>query len=126
MSDLQKQIIQDYADSYNNFDVEGMIANLHETVIFENYSNGKLTVRTEGLEEFVKLANTAKDYFTERQQTIKSWSFKDAIVSVDIDYEATLATDLPNGLKKGDLLKIGGKSEFRFSKNRIVKITDVS
>ena len=126
MKELQQEIIENYINSYNTFDTKGMIQNLHEDIIFENSTNGKVDLRTEGKEAFYKQANTAKQYFTERKQTVKSWQFKDAQVIIQIDYEGILAIDLPNGMKSGETLKLQGQSIFDFKDGKIYKIRDSS
>jgi len=126
MKEQQKQIVENYVTSYNNFDIDGMIANLDENVVFENISNGKVDLRTEGLDQFKKQAETAKEYFRQRKQTIEDWKFSDSIVSIKINYQAILDIDLPNGLKSGDSLNLKGKSIFKFNEGKIVKITDES
>jgi ketosteroid isomerase-like protein len=122
----QKKMIEDYVTSYNNFDISGMTENLDKNVVFENISNGKVNLRTEGLEEFNKQAESAKQYFHQRKQTIDSWNFNDLIVSIHIDYKAILAVDLPNGLKSGDTLEMKGISEFEFKNGKIMRISDKS
>ena len=126
MKERQKLIIENYVTSYNSFDVDGMTKYLDENVVFENISNGTVDLRTEGLNEFKKQAESTKQYFRQRKQTIETWEFKDSIVSVGIDYEAILDMDLPNGLKRGDTLKLKGKSKFEFDKGKIIKLTDES
>lgn len=100
MENLKQEIIKNYVNSYNNFDVDGMIEHLSEDIVFENISNGELNLKTIGLDEFRKQAESAKEYFKDRKQTIESWDFNDLTVSINIDYKATLAVDFPNGLKK--------------------------
>lgn len=123
---VQKEIIEYYVNSYNSFDIIGMTKDLDEKVVFENISNGKVDLRTEGISEFKEQAGLAKQYFQERRQTIESWNFGENTVSIGIDYEAILAKDLPNGLKKGDTLRLKGQSEFEFRDGRIIRITDKS
>lgn len=124
MNERQKQKIENYISSYNNFDISGMTKDLNENVVFENISDGKVDLRTEGLNDFKKQAESAKKYFRQRKQTIENWEFNDLIVSINIDYEAVLNVDLPNGLKSGDTLKLKGKSKFEFKDDEIKKITD--
>jgi hypothetical protein len=83
-------------------------------------------LRTEGLEQFKKQGESAKQYFTARKQTITSWTFKGSLVSVDIDYTALLAIDLPNGLKAGDRLELKARPEFELENGRIKTIRDIS
>ena len=126
MEEQQKQIVESYVSAYNNFDIDEMTKNLDENIVFENISKGKVDLKTEGLKDFRKQAESAKQYFKQRKQTIESWEFRDSIVMINIDYKATLAIDLPNGLKSGDTLELKGKSEFKFVDGRIKRITDKS
>ena len=126
MEEQQKQIVESYVSAYNNFDIDGMIKNLDENIVFENISNGKVDLRTEGLIDFRQQAESAKQYFKQRKQTIESWEFRDSIAMVNINYKAILAIDLPNGLKAGDTLELKGKSEFEFVDGKIKRITDKS
>ncbi|MBQ4821883.1 nuclear transport factor 2 family protein [Aquimarina sp. MMG016] len=126
MNEQRKQVIESYIKSYNNFDINGMTKDLTENVVFENVSNGNVELRTEGIKEFIKQAESAKQYFTERKQTVQSWEFNNSKVIVGIDYKAILAVDLPNGMKTGDTLKLKGKSEFEFANEKIKSITDKS
>ncbi|MEX0662375.1 MAG: nuclear transport factor 2 family protein [Balneolaceae bacterium] len=126
MKEQQKQIVENYVTSYNKFDIDGMIAELDGNIVFENISNGKVDLRTEGVDEFKKQAESAKKIFRQRKQTIDNWQFSNSIVSIDIKYEAIVDITLPNGLKSGDSLKLKGKSVFEFNEGKIVKITDES
>ncbi len=126
MNEQQKEIVEHYVNSYNDFDISGMTKNLTENIVFKNISNGNVELKTEGLNEFKKQAELAKQYFTQRKQTIESWEFNDSKVIIEIDYKAILAIDLPNGLKTGDTLKLKGKSEFEFENGKIKSIADKS
>lgn len=126
MDEQQKHIIENYIQSYNNFDVAGMIKDLHEHIVFQNISNGKVDIRTEGIEEFKKQAEAATHYFTQRKQSVVSWEFNNSKILIHVHYEATLAMDFPNGLKRGNTLTLKGTSEFEFDNERIKRITDKS
>ena len=122
----QKQVIVNYIQSYNDFDIEGMTKDLHKDIIFKNISNGEVNLKTEGIEAFIKQAETAKQYFKNRQQTIGSWDFQDEKITISINYKAILAVDLPNGMKTGDTLKLKGQSVFELRDGKIIKIQDQS
>lgn len=126
MKEQQKQVIENYIKSYNDFDVNGMIKDLSKNIVFENISNGNIDLRTEGINEFKKQAESAKQYFKQRKQTIESWEFKGSKVIIKINYKAVLAINLPNGLKTGDTLELKGESEFEFENKKIKNITDKS
>jgi ketosteroid isomerase-like protein len=127
MEDSAKQnFIERYIGAYNNFDVDGMLAGLHNDVVFKNITNGEINLQTDGIEAFRSQAEQAKAFFSERTQTITSIRFGESQTEVDIDYIAILAIDLPNGMKIGDKLELKGKSIFRFSDGKIIDIQDIS
>lgn len=124
MGHPEKEIIENYVKSYNNFDVRGMIKDLDENVIFENITNNNLDLHIKGIGDFEQQATAAGEFFRTRNQTIESWQFDESKITIDIDYHAVLAMDLPNGLKSGDTLSLKGKSEFVIEKGKIKKIVD--
>ncbi|RED75305.1 nuclear transport factor 2 family protein [Cohnella phaseoli] len=126
MSKNDKEIIDSYIEAYNSFDIEGMLALLHEEVLFRNYSNGEVSTETKGIHEFKELAENSAQIFSSRCQTITSYSQIDGKVEIQIDYEAVLAADLPNGLKQGDRIQLKGKSIFEIREGKITLIEDYS
>jgi hypothetical protein len=120
------QIIQDYINAYNNFDVEGMIKDLHKDVIFKNISNGEVNLTTTGKSEFESQAKQATQFFKSRKQTITKTSIEEDSIKINIDYQGVIAIDLPNGLKEDDKIELQGKSFFRFMDDKIIEITDIS
>ena len=122
----QKQIIENYVNSYNNFNVDGMIKDLADDIVFENFSNGKSELKIEGLKAFKLQAGRAKQYFKERKQVIESWEFKEKEVIIGIAYKAILAVDLSEDLKVGDTLGLKGISIFTFENGKIKSIVDKS
>jgi hypothetical protein len=122
---LQQKIIENYIKAYNDFNIENMLCNMHEEILFENISNGEITLTTRGIAALKEQAEQAKAYFSQREQNITSIKFDNDIVEVDIDYNAILAIDLPNGLKKGDKLELKGKSIFNFQDNKIIELKDI-
>ncbi len=51
-----RDLIDRYLDAYNRMDVPAMLATMHREVVFENYTKGVLSVRTQGVEELRHLA----------------------------------------------------------------------
>lgn len=126
MNDLHKSIVQNYIGAYNQFDIDGMVKDMHPNVIFENVANEVVALKTEGVEAFRKQAESAVGFFSEREQRITSWSSQYDVVSIDIAYKATLNVDLPNGMNAGDIMELKGKSVFTFMENQIIMIQDIS
>lgn len=121
-----KQLIERYIKAYNRFDIEGMIELLDDSIVFENYSGGKLNLSTKGLEEFRLTAQRAAQLFASREQKIRNICVMDDKTIVEIDYEAVLASDLSDSLKAGDYLRLAGKSIFQSASGKINYIADYS
>lgn len=123
----KEQIIRNYIRAYNSKDVTAMLHDLADELVFENSSNGEITMRLEGLEAFRQQAEQATALFAEREQSITGLThINDEQTEISISYKATLATDLPNGMKAGDVLELSGKSVFTFSGNTIMKLEDLA
>ncbi|WP_303310015.1 nuclear transport factor 2 family protein [Hymenobacter sp. BT730] len=121
-----KQLVQDYIEAYNRFDVDGMVRHLHEDVVFRNISGGEVNLTTTGKESFRQQAEQATQYFSQREQRVTTWQVANNQVEVLIDYVAVAAVNLPIGLKAGDTLELKGKSVFKFADGQIVSIDDIS
>lgn len=122
----REDIIKNYLEGYNKFDIQKMTKDFSDDITFENIQNGMVNMTLNGIEEFIKQAETAKQLFLERNQTILSVQHKDEYTEIEIDYVGVLATDLPNGFKKGQELKLKGKSKFEFKNDKVIKLTDES
>ncbi|EGG38109.1 nuclear transport factor 2 family protein [Paenibacillus sp. HGF5] len=121
-----RDMVEKYVIAYNSFDIEGMIALLHEEIEFRNFSNGSVDVETKGIEEFWGIAEQSKSLFSHRCQTIVGYSFEDDKLQIELDYEGILAKDLPNGIKAGEKIQMKGKSVFAFKNDKIAVIEDYS
>jgi len=126
MSNKNKKIIQNYIAGYNEFDVEKMIRDFDDKIIFKNIQNGEVTMELKGIDAFKQQAEQAKSFFESRQQQIVSFKHENNVSEIEITYNATLAMDFPNGLKKGDKLELKGKSVFVFQGDKIIQLTDIS
>ena len=125
-NELHQKIIENYIEAYNQFDIEGMLRDMHDEVRFENISNGEITLSTNGIIELRNQAKQAKELFKERKQKITNITFQSDEVEVDIDYTGIIAVDIPNGPKAGDKIELKGKSIFKFKSNKIIELKDVS
>lgn len=124
--DDKKSIMDRYLDTYNTFDIDGMMSVIHPDIEFKNVSGGKVDATTSGANEFRKLAEQSKRLFSMRKQTMTSFETKGDQTVVGIDYEGVLASDLPNGMKAGETLRLNGRSEVTFRDGKIYRITDIS
>lgn len=122
----REKIIANYVEGYNQFNVEKMTADFSDKIVFENVSNGEVNMTLNGLHEFKEQAEQAKKYFSSRTQLITTFHHFETGTEIEIDYNAVLAMDFPNGMKKGEELNLKGKSVFEFLNNKISKLTDIS
>jgi ketosteroid isomerase-like protein len=125
-ADEKRTLIDRYIAAYNDFDVDGMLALLHPDVEFRNISGGEVNASASGAEEFRRLAEQSKGLFSSRRQEITRFESDGNTAAVDISYEGVLASDLPNGMNAGDMLRLEGRSEFGFRDSKIHRITDYS
>lgn len=121
-----KDLIEKYLSAYNTFNIDGMIGVLNENIHFRNISKGEVNSETKGIQEFRTLAEQSIEVFSHRRQVIKNITFTGDKAEVDIDYEGILSSDLPNGMKAGETLKIQGKSIFQMKDKMLILIEDHS
>lgn len=123
----REAIVENYIEGYNSFDIEKMTRDMDESVQFKNVSNGEINMELDGIDVFRQQAQEAAAYFSERTQTINSVKHENGAVEIEIAYHAIVATELPNGWKKGQEIHLTGTSVFTFNKeNKIISITDIS
>ena len=122
----RETIIKNYIEGYNQFNIDKMVNAFDDNIIFENIQNDKTNMSLNGIVEFRLQAEQAIAYFSKREQKIKSFNHTEKTTEIEIDYEAVLGMDFPNGLKKGQQLNLIGKSVFEFEGNKIIKLTDIS
>ena len=124
-------LIRQYIAAYNRMDVPGMMAVLHDVIVFENVSNANGITVTTGKAAFETLARQSLEVFRSRCQTIRSLTLGERTAAVEIEYEAVLAIDLPTGqnaesLKAGETMRLRGVTMFAFSDGKIARISDYS
>lgn len=122
----REKSIQNYIEGYNEFDVEKMISDLDDNVIFQNIENGVVTMTLKGITAFKLQAEGVKAYFANRQQKIRTITHQMDKTVIEIAYSATVAMDFPNGLKKGQKIELNGTTIFVFCGRKIIAITDKS
>lgn len=122
----KRTIIEKYINGYNTFDVETMLSVIHSEIEFVNISGGEVNVTASGIDEFRNLAEEGKNIFSSRKQTIIDFKESDDRAAIEVEYEAVLAADLPDGKKAGEILRLNGLSEFTFRDGKIYRIVDIS
>lgn len=118
--------IFNYVEAYNEMNVESMITDFADGILFLNVMNGEKSMELKGIEAFKKQAIDALSYFSERKQAIETIAHNQNSTEIVINYKAIAAMDFPNGLKKGDSIELMGKSIFEFStEGKIIRLTDI-
>ena len=127
MTELQaRELIENYLEAYNLFEVDDMLACLHPDVTFENISAGVVTHQTEGKDAFEAQAKQASELFMERNQHILAFRFQNNRAEADIQFFAITAIDWPDSFKAGTILELTGQSFFAFCDNLITSIRDIN
>jgi len=116
-----------YLEAYNEMNVESMITDFTDEITFINIMNGEKSMELQGILKFKRQAIVALSYFSEREQSIESMTHTHNSTEIVINYRAIAAIDFPNGLKKGEVINLKGKSVFEFSADgKIIRLTDIS
>jgi hypothetical protein len=123
---VEKNIVESFISFYNSFQIDDMADLFTDDCLFQNISNAAGSFECRGKEEFLKLATKSALLFTERKQTITNWVIAPHKIAVELVYAATLAHDLPNGLKKGERLELKGVSIYEFESGKIKRLVDFS
>ena len=121
-----RALVDHYIDAYNRKNIDDMLMSVHPQVEFKNISAGVVNASTNGVAELRTLAQQSLSLFSERHQKIESFGLQGSVAVATIAFRAVVAADLPNGLKKGQVLNLSGRSEFEFQDGAISKITDIS
>ena len=121
-----RALVDHYIDAYNRKSIDDMLMSVHPQVEFKNISAGVVNASTNGVAELRTLAQQSLSLFSERHQKIESFELQGSVAVATIAFRAVVAADLPNGLKKGQVLNLSGRSEFEFQDGAISKITDIS
>lgn len=121
-----RALVEHYIDAYNRKNIDDMLMNVHPQVEFMNISAGVVNASTKGVAELRALAQQSLSLFSERHQKIESFELQGSLAIATIAFRAVVAADLPNGLKKGQVLNLSGRSDFEFQDGAISKITDIS
>jgi hypothetical protein len=121
-----KKVIENYIEAYNNHNIDEMLSEMDDNIIFTNISGGKINLQTRGITELRSAAITALEFFRERSQTITNMKFEDDKVEINIVFRAVTAVDFPDGLKAGNAVELQGTSVFKFRNNKITELTDIS
>jgi ketosteroid isomerase-like protein len=112
------ELVRNFINAYNSFDIDTMLKCLHPDVIFKNISGGEVNAKTSGINEFENLARQSAAFFKEREQEIKYLTESEGTVKVELEYYAVLNSD--------EVINLKGRSEYKFRDGLIYSIIDES
>ncbi len=121
-----KRIIDDYIKAYNEFNVDKMLKNVHRDVEFKNIAGGEINVHIQGKTILKTQAEDSNKLLKKREMKITQQTIDGDTVENKIDFKGVLAVDIPDGPKTGELVKLNGKSIFKFKNLKIISIEDIS
>ena len=96
----RQEIISNYINAYNSFDLDKMNIDFDENIILEYLQNGRRTVLLKGLEKVILQAQEASKLFKSRNQTIKLYRHTKETTEIEVEFNAILSVDF-NGQKGG-------------------------
>jgi hypothetical protein len=121
-----KLIIDQYIKAYNEFDIENMLKNVHRDVEFKNIANSEINVHIHGKEILRSQAEDSTKLLKKREMKITNQVINRDTVENDIAFKAVLNVDIPDGPNSGELVKLKGRSIFKFKNGKIISIEDIS
>ncbi|MEX1250100.1 MAG: nuclear transport factor 2 family protein [Hyphomonas sp.] len=120
------EIIRRYIASYNDRDIDAMLACVTDDVVFENISNAGQSMRLDGKTMMRQVAEVSGNAFSYRRQRLINLVFDDIKAAAEIEFEGRAAVDLPNGVRAGETVKVRGASFFEFRGPLLCRIADYS
>lgn len=120
------EIIRRYIASYNDRDIDAMLACVTDDVVFENISNAGQSMRLDGKAMMRQVAEVSGNAFSYRRQRLINLVTSDVKAAAEIEFEGRAAVDLPNGVRAGETVKVRGASFFEFRGPLLCRIADYS
>ncbi len=120
------EVIRQYIASYNDRDIEAMLACVTDDVVFENISNAGQSMRLDGKAMMRQVAEVSGNAFSYRRQRLINLVTGEGKAAAEIEFEGRAAVDLPNGVRAGETVKVRGASFFEFRGPLLCRIADYS
>ncbi|GEM_PF-338167 len=118
---IPRKIIRAFIKAANERDVEGLMANLDETVTFTKLRSFRLESELKGKESFKEYLESPDEDFCGKEMKIRSsWSFKEPMIEIGVKYypKETEGKDRTPGMLKFRQIT------FKMVENRIYSITE--
>lgn len=119
-------VIRRYIASYNDRDIEAMLACVTDDVVFENISNAGGSMRLDGKAMMRQVAEVSGNAFSYRRQRLINIVSGNGKAAAEIEFEGRASVDLPNGVRAGETVRVRGASFFEFRGPLLCRIADYS
>lgn len=120
------ETIRRYIASYNDRDIDAMLACVTDDVVFENISNAGQSMRLDGKVMMRQVAEVSGNAFSYRRQRLINIVTGSGKAAAEIEFEGRAAVDLPNGVRAGETVRVRGASFFEFRGPLLCRIADYS
>jgi ketosteroid isomerase-like protein len=120
------ETIRRYIASYNDRDIDAMLACVTDDVVFENISNAGQSMRLDGKVMMRQVAEVSGNAFSYRRQRLINIVTGSGKAAAEIEFEGRAAVDLPNGVRAGETVRVRGASFFEFRGALLCRIADYS
>lgn len=120
------ETIRRYIASYNDRDIDAMLACVTDDVVFENISNAGQSMRLDGKVMMRQVAEVSGNAFSYRRQRLINIVTGTGKAAAEIEFEGRAAVDLPNGVRAGETVRVRGASFFEFRGALLCRIADYS
>lgn len=116
-------MVVDFLDAYNAKDVEGMLADVTNDVVFRHYCDAGVVFKANDRAGLDAALREDVHSFTHRTHTVKTSMTLLGSTVLTTQFDAVVAKDLSNGWKAGQSITLPGAAEFQFRDDRIANIT---
>lgn len=116
-------MVVDFIEAYNTRDVEGMLADVTDDVMYRHYCDAGVLFKAGDKGEFEAALHDDLSAFEHRTQMVKTSMTMLGSTVLTTQFDALVAKDLSNGWTAGQSITLPAASEFQFSDDKIANIT---
>lgn len=120
---LPRKIIRAFIKAANDSNIEGLLENLDDSVVFKKMKGFQLEFEVKGKEKFKEYLESSDQDFCGKELKIRSsWSFKEPMIEIGVKYYPEEIQDEDRTLGKLKYRQI----RFEMIENRVYSITEIT
>ncbi len=116
-------MVVDFLDAYNAKNVDGMLADVTNDVMFRHYCDAGVLFKAEDKVAFEAAMREDVSAFTQRTHTVKTSMTMLGSTVLTTQFDARVGKDLSSGWVAGQDITLPGAAEFQFRDDKIANIT---